>query len=153
MLYKLRLGRFFFQWGQWGRARHIHLHIHIVKATKWRSRQAISSINSTCPRQEKCARNQFWKSFWKVQVNLVPRFSLLSLSCSRVVGLSLVGPDHMATRFLGCKNICWKGGVAEFLQCQCEKYTVSGWEDCCHFPTGVFALMETFRQIFILRIV
>lgn len=28
------------------------------------------------------------------------------------------------------KNICWKGGVAEFPQCQGEKSTVSGWEDC-----------------------
>ena len=43
----------------------------------------------------------------------------------------------MTTRILGSKNICGKGGVAEFPQCQGEKSTVSGWEDCCHFPTHI----------------
>ena len=92
----------------------------------------------------------FGSRFGKFKLTLYPG----SLSFSfLVVGLSVERPDHVATRILGGKNICWKGGVAEFPQCQGDKSTVSRWEDCCHFPTGVFTLMETFRQIFILRIV
>ena len=148
MLFKLCLGRFFFSSED---ALDIFTYTFIVKARKWRSRQAISRINSTCPRQQKYARNQFWK----VQVNLVHRFSLLFLSCGRVVGWRGPWSDLITwpPGFWVVKNICWKGGVAEFPQCQGEKSTVSGWEDCCHFPTSVYALMETFRQIFILRIV
>lgn len=57
----------------------------IVQATKWPSRQAISSINSTCPRQENYARNQFWTSLWKFKLTSYP--GSLSFS-SLVVGMS-----------------------------------------------------------------
>lgn len=131
---------FFFQWG---RARHIHLHIH-SQSNKMTKPSSNLSYQFNLPSTRKIHKKSVLEVAFKVQVNLVPRFSLLFLSCRRVVGWRdpLVGPDHVATRILGGKNICWKGEVAEFLQCQGDKSTVSGWEDCCHFPTGVFALME-----------
>ena len=152
MLFKLCLGRFFFSSED---ALDIFTYTFIVKATKWRSRQAISRINSTCPRQEKYARNQFWKSFWKVQVNLVPRFSLLFLSCGRVVGWRdpLVGPDHVATRILGGKKYLLEGwGSRVSSMPGCEIYCIRVGR-LLSLSTSVYALMETFRQIFILRIV